>query len=65
LLSNEISSNPIYQLIYEHKTMNAMIENRYESVVQDSNEDPFNFDTSSKDIIVGEGDHKIFPDAYF
>jgi hypothetical protein len=65
LLSNEISSNPIYQLRDEHKSMNAMIENKYEYVVQDSNEDPFNFDTSSKDIIVGEGDHKFFLDVYF
>jgi hypothetical protein len=64
-LSNEISSNPIYQLRDDQKSMNAMIENRYESVVQESNEDPFNFDTSSKDIIVGEGDHKFFHDAYF
>jgi hypothetical protein len=53
LLSNEISSNPIYQLRDDQKSMNAMVENRYESIVQESNEDPFNFDTSSKDIIVG------------
>jgi hypothetical protein len=65
LLSNEISSNPIYQLRDDQKSMNAMVENRYESVVQESNEDPFNFDTSSKDIIVGEGDQKFFHDAYF
>jgi hypothetical protein len=65
LSSNEISSNPIHQLRDDKKRMNAMVENRYESVVQESNEDPLNFDTSSKDIIVGEGDHKIFHDAYF
>ena len=65
MLSNEISSNPIYQLRDDQKGMNAMVENRYEFVVQESNKDPFNFDTSSKDIIVGEGDHKFFHDAYF
>ena len=45
--------------------MNAIVENRYDYVVQESNEDPFNFDTSSKYIIVGEGDKKLFHDAYF
>jgi hypothetical protein len=65
LLSNEISSNPTYQLKDDQKSMNAMVEDRYESVVQESNEDPFNFDTSSKDIIVGEGDQKFFHDTYF
>jgi hypothetical protein len=65
LLSYEISSNPIYQLRDDQKSMNAMVENRYESVVQEFNEDPFNFDTSSKDIIVGEGDQIFFHDAYF
>ena len=65
LLSYEISSNPIYQLRDDKKSMNAMVENRYEFVVQESNEDPFNFDTSSKDIIVGECDPKFFHDAYF
>jgi hypothetical protein len=45
--------------------MNAMVENRYEYVSQESNEDPFNFDTSSKGILVGEGDQKLFHDAYF
>jgi hypothetical protein len=65
LLSNEISSNPIYQLRDDQKSMNAMVENRYESVVQESNKDPFNFDTSSKDIIIGEGDRIFFHDSYF
>jgi hypothetical protein len=65
LLSNEISSNPFHQLRDDQKRMNAMVENIYESIVQESNEDPFNFDTSSKDIIVEEGDHNFFHDAYF
>jgi hypothetical protein len=64
-LSNEISSNPIYQLRDDQKSMNFMAENRYESIVQEYNEDPFNIDTSSKDIIVGEGDQKKIHDAYF
>jgi len=65
LLSNEISSNPTYQLKDDQKSMNAMVEDRNESIVQESNDDPFNFDTSSKDIIVGEGDQKFFHDIYF
>jgi hypothetical protein len=34
LLSNEISSNPSYQLKDDQKIMNAMVEDRYKSVVQ-------------------------------
>ena len=54
MLTNGISSSSTFQQGYDQQCMHAMVDDSYESVVQNSNEDLLSFDTSFKDIIVGE-----------
>jgi hypothetical protein len=45
--------------------MHAMVDDSYESVVQNSNEDLFSFDTSFKNIIVGKSNKNFCLDISF
>jgi hypothetical protein len=65
LLTNGISSSSTFQQRDDQQCMHAMVDDSYESVVQNSNEDLLSFDTSFKDIIVGESNQQSSYDIYF
>jgi hypothetical protein len=54
LLFTQISSSSSFHERDDKKCVHVVIDACYESVAQKSNEDPFSFDMSWKDIIVGE-----------
>lgn len=45
--------------------MHIMVDDSYESIVQNFNEDLLSFNTSSKDTIVGENNQQLLHDIYF
>jgi hypothetical protein len=64
LLTNGISSSSNFQQGDDQQCMHAMVDDSYESVVQNSNKDPLIFDSSFKDIIVGESNLQFSHDIF-
>ena len=54
LFASGISLSSTFQQKYDQQCMHAMVDDSYESVVQNSNEDLFSFDTFFKNFIVGK-----------
>jgi hypothetical protein len=63
-LTNRISSSSNFQQGDDKKCNYAMVDDSYESVVQNSNENLFSFDTSFKDIITGESNQPFSHDIF-
>jgi hypothetical protein len=64
LLTNGISSSSTFQQEEDQQCNYAMVDDSYESVVQNSNENLLSFDTSFKDIIVGESNQQFSHDIF-
>jgi hypothetical protein len=64
LLTNGISSSSTFQQEEDQQCMHAMVDDSYESVVQNSNENLLSFDTSFKEIIVGESNQQFCHDIF-
>jgi hypothetical protein len=64
LLTNGISSSSNFQQGDDQQCNYAMVDDSYESVVQNSNENLLSFDTSFKDIIVGESNQQFSHDIF-
>jgi hypothetical protein len=64
-LTNGISSSSTFQQEEDQQCNYSMVDDSYESVVLNSNEKLLSFDTSFKEIIVGESNQQFFHDIYF
>ena len=53
MLTNEITSSHTFQQRDDQQCVHAMVDNSYESIVQNTYEDPLISDTFFKDIIIG------------
>ena len=53
LLTNGITSSSTFQQRNDQQCVHAMVDNSYESIVQNTYEDPLISDTFFKDIIIG------------
>jgi hypothetical protein len=63
LLTNGIPSNSTFQQKEDQQCNYAMVDEIYESVVQNSHENLLSFDTSFKEIIVGESNQQFSHDT--
>ena len=59
LLTNGITSSSTFQQKNDQQCVHAMVDNSYESIVQNTYEDPLISDTFFKDIIIGQGNQQF------
>jgi hypothetical protein len=64
LLTNGITSSSTFKQRDDQQCMHAMVDDSYESVVQNSNKDPLTFYSSFKDIIIGESNQQFSHDIF-
>ena len=65
LLNNGLSSSSTFQQEKDQQCNYSTVDDSYEFVILNSNENLLSFDTSFKEIIVGESNQRFYHDIYF